>query len=406
MPRDAAALFAPYDPDACRVCGRCLHECPVMELPEADARREMEALRAGGDGEHVLSRCETCLACNLACPNGANPAALFRQRFDDYIRREGLPAWSPFFQPHESPNFRTTAVALMGKADRARIEAWKSVEPVEEFFYPGCNLTSMPSLLSPSILGDLPVRGGMEVCCGETLFRMGMSEHLRQNAARLDRWLARLGAKRMHLLCTAGVNMFRHVLPRYGLTARIEVVPYLPILLDRVRSGALPIARPLDLTVTLQESCYGKVMDEDYLAAPRELLAAAGVRVVEMPHCRERSYCCGIGAGFPPKSGYNPIRMILGARRVLSEARATGARAIATYCGGCWMTLSAMRPFAPTALPVYHVVELLRMAMGEKLDRPVWNLMAANLAGPIVHQFPKLLSRARVHKGPIPPGPW
>jgi Fe-S oxidoreductase len=406
MTRDPDALLGDYDKDACRVCGRCLRECPVMELPEADARREMEELRAGRDGNHVLARCETCLACNLVCPNAANPAALFRARFEDAVRRDGLPAWSPYFQPHESPNYRGSAVAWMRAEDRARLESWKSLEPVEEFFYPGCNLSSMPSLLSPSILGDLPIRGGMEVCCGETLFRMGMLDRLRENTARLDAWLARLGAKRMYLLCTAGVTMFRHVLPRYGLASRIEVVPYLPILRERVRAGVIRLPRSLDMNVTLQESCYGKVMGDDYMDAPREILAAAGVRVVEMAHRRERSRCCGIGGGFPPKSGYDPARMILAARRVLADARATGASAIATYCGGCWMMLSAMRPFLPTTMPVYHVVELLRMAMGETLDRPVWRLMAANLVGPIVHQFPKRLSRRRVRKAPIPVGPW
>jgi Fe-S oxidoreductase len=246
----------------------------------------------------------------------------------------------------------------------------------------------------------------MEVCCGETLFRMGMTDRLRENAARLDRWLARLGARRMFLLCTAGVTMFRHVLPKHGLTSRIEVVPYLPILRERVGSGAVPIVRPLGMTVALQESCYGKVMGDGYMDAPREILAAAGARVAEMDHRRERSLCCGIGGGFPPKSGYNPVRMILAARRVLADARATGATAIATYCGGCWMMLSAMRPFLPTTVPVYHVVELLRMAMGETPRRPVARLMAANLAGPIVHQFPKLVSRRRVRKAPIPEGPW
>ena len=400
--KNPADLFAPYDPDACVRCGRCLSECPVMGLDPKEAEWEIRELKGGGNGRHVLSRCETCFSCSVRCENGANPASLFQQRFYEYYTRRGHPAWSAYFQPYEPGNYRQQAIDLMGRRDRALVRSWKSTEPVEEFLYPGCNLTSVPWMLEGAILGDLPVRGGMHVCCGETLFRMGMFDHLKQNARRLDAWLDRLGAKRMYLLCTAGVNMFTNVLPRYGLKSKVEIVPYLPILRDRIRSGAIEITKPLDLTVTLQESCYGKVLGPDYYAVPREILGAIGVRVVEMPHCKETSYCCGIGAGFPVKSGYNPVKMIAAARRVLGEAKRTGAGALATYCAGCWMMLSAMRVFSPTAMPVVHVVELLRRAMGETPRANVANRMLVNLTGPMIHQFPRLASGKRIFKDPIP----
>jgi Fe-S oxidoreductase len=177
-----------------------------------------------------------------------------------------------------------------------------------KILYPGCNLCNTAWLTRSRLLSGYDIRGGFHVCCGEPFYRTGMDDHLRRTARNLDRWLDTLGVKHMTVACTAGACLFRYVLPRYGLRHQMEVRP----LLSRVSStifsaGRHKVEKTLDLRVTVQESCYGKILGPAYMAKVRALLTMIGCTVVEMPHSHERSLCCGIGAGFAPDVGYHPL---------------------------------------------------------------------------------------------------
>ena len=39
--------------------------------------------------------------------------------------------------------------------------------------FAGCNLQIMPFMASPALLGDIPVFGREDLCCGEVYYRMG-----------------------------------------------------------------------------------------------------------------------------------------------------------------------------------------------------------------------------------------
>jgi len=137
---------------------------------------------------------------------------------------------------------------------------------------------------------------------------------------------------------------------------------------------------------------------------PRELLARLGVRVVEQPLHGDRALCCGIAGGFSPTSAFHPADVTRATLRALQEARRTGADAIATYCAGCLQMLPMGQLADPRSRqPVYHLLELLQMALGE----PVLGMgekrrrAATMLAGVTRHQGPALLSRRRIHLPPL-----
>ncbi|HEY5526330.1 MAG TPA: (Fe-S)-binding protein [Candidatus Anoxymicrobiaceae bacterium] len=390
----------PYLSDSCEQCGTCLTLCPVMRLEPAEAKREIANLREGRPSR-VLKECTTCLDCDFFCPNGCNPGELIINRFGEVVRERGLPERARFFMPHSPVNFRTFVLDGMTPREKEIVESWRDMSPADEVCYPGCNMIATPLLTQTSALDGLDIRGGLEFCCGEMYWRMGMFDKLEEVARKTQAYFDALGASKVTILCSAGYYMFTEVLPHFGADYKFEMVSYLEVLDRKLEAGELKIRKPLDMTVTIQESCYGKQFGHDYLALPRRILERAGAQVIEMGCSGECMLCCGIGAGFSPYSAYNPLRLVPYTVKVMREAGRTGADAIVTYCSGCLQMFSTGKLVYPFGPPVYHVLELLGMALGETPEKWHGRFARRMLAGTLLKQGPALLSPRRFKSSEI-----
>lgn len=383
----------PFLEESCEGCGICLSKCPVLQLPEKKAREEIKKLRQGLHSI-VLEKCTSCLDCDFFCPNNCNPGELILNRWSEIVKKRGLPERARYFLPHSVPNFRTYILERMSPLEKSLVRSWSDMTPAEEVCYPGCNVITTPTLTQTRALKGLDIRGSLEYCCGEMYFRMGLFDQLRQVAGKTQKYFEALGAKKVTILCTAGYYIFTEVLPYFGADYSFEMQPYLKTILKGLDSGALQIKHPLNMKITVQESCYGKQFGREYLDLPREILSRAGAEIVEMENNSECMLCCGIGSGFSPYSAYNPLRLTTSTIKVLRAAKRTGADAVATYCSGCLQMFSTGAVVYRTALPVYHLLELLGMALGEDigLNEGTGRRM---LAGTLRNQTPALLSRRR-----------
>jgi Fe-S oxidoreductase len=389
------------------MCGECLHRCPVMALPLEKAKIEWERLVAG-ERTATLRRCTSCMACNLYCPEDCRPANLIMDRWRTAYLQDGLPARAAHFLPHARPNFRTGILAQMPRDERETAARWRRDEPASEFLYPGCNLTTTPYLTFSRLFDGLEIRGGLDYCCGEMLFRMGLHESVEQVARRLTHWFRRLGAERVYLVCTAGLNMMRNVLPQFGAGFDgIEFLPFYELVLERLASGDIGPVQPLELSVTVQDSCHTRILEPDFADVPRRLLDTIGVQVHEAPHSREDQLCCGIGAGFSHASAYNPFELLLSARTTSRDHRRVHADATCVYCSGCLEMVSVARYADPSRRPVMHLLELVQLAIGESPRRRQGQLAFQFLLGTVSRQFPRLLSRDRfwLPELPVEPDP-
>ncbi|MBN2580027.1 MAG: (Fe-S)-binding protein [Pirellulales bacterium] len=116
-----------------------------------------------------------------------------------------------------------------------------------------------------------------------------------------------------------------------GAIAGRPVVHYTELLDELLQRGTLRPARRLDVTITYHDPCYLGRFNGVY-DAPRRVLTALGVRLVEMPRCRENSFCCGAGGGRIWMKDTPGIEERPAENRVKEALRLPGVRCLAVAC--------------------------------------------------------------------------
>jgi len=296
------------------------------------------------------------------------------------------------------------------KQTKELVKQWAEESPLngDTLTYPGCNIITYAELTQTSMFKDLEIRGRLEYCCGETLYRTGYRDELFQVTKRLNGWFNRLKPKNLLVLCTAGTNVFKNVLPHYGLTYKFDSIKsYIQYIWEKIESGDIQIKKQLDMTVTIQESCYAKMFGDEYMDLPRKILEKIGVKVKEIAACRENMRCCGIGGGFSVDSAYNPMSLISSGFRNLREYKKAKVDAVCVYCAGCLATLGTVKRLYMRKMRVFHIIELLQMAIGEKpMSRKTKRKRAKHFFwGIMKKQMPKALSKKTFKIADIPEDP-
>ena len=389
-----------YDMHACRECGACLAACPYVNMSAGRARREMRRLRRGAHSI-LLERCVGCATCDAVCPTGNRPYSLIRMRWFERFQQRGLPRRARFLMPHSTPNFRT--VIRLDPGERAYVNSIARPAKGPRVLYAGCNALLLPQQLRSGLFSGLEVMGAFEYCCGEMYYRMGMFDHARQCALRLQKLFRDMAVREMYFVCSACYNMLANVYPReFGVHLDFEKHFADDWVRARLRDSDVKIRRPLDRKITLHDSCHAKLMGGTLWESTRELARDIGGEVVECEHTRETSLCCGVAAGCSRQS---PLDIVAAAARRLWEFDRSGAAVASPYCNGCFLTLEAVRQALRTRVPVRPLWDLASQAVGEALPQhPLRDRPNQMLQG-ILMRFPLIMLSAtgRYRPGPIQP---
>ena len=322
------AMIHPDTIWACTTCRACVEECP-MTIEHVDAMVELRRFQAlelgavpGKAGEALVALHET---------DTSSERDLAR-RFD----------WAA--------DLGLAHVKDRGHAD---VLLWVGESGYE--LRSQRTLRALVRLLHRAGL-TVAMLGADERDSGDSARRLG-DEATFQRLARANITVLERYRRRFDRIVTADPHSFhclKNEYPAFG--GSFEVQHHTQALAELVTVGALPLTPLAREQVTYHDPCYlGRYNGE--IAAPRVLLEAIGLELVEMEHSGLRSFCCGGGGGAP-------LTDIPGERRIpdlrMAQARATGAARVAVACPNCTAMLEGVVGPKPA---VVDVAELLWQAV-------------------------------------------
>jgi len=368
----------------------CLQWCPVLDVTGDETLTTPEKIRIYGElvrSQHglgaklfgrpeiapevlekltqALFSCTTCGRCGEVCSVGINTQRLWPamrakmvelgvgpiggQREMAHIVAE---KHNPYDQPHDQRFAWLPAGVTIADAKRAEIG-----------YFTGC---SGAYTAQPMVAGALKMMHALDIdftifdneyCCGFPLFVTGdlklMEELIHHN---VDGFAAR-GVKHLAVSCPCCMFMLQnHWQYFYGAPLPFDIIHITQLVKPYVDAGKVRPTKRLDATITYHDPCYlsrgTRVIDE-----PRAVLAQIpGARIVEMPHSRELSRCCGAGGGI--RRAYPEISIQM-ARGLMREAESVGAEILVIDCPACYERLHLALQGWDSHLKVMDLMQLV-----------------------------------------------
>ena len=358
------------DMTSCTECGRCQSQCPawhtdkplspkllIMAMRDHAFAKVVENEALVGElapiSLDVLWSCTTCGACVNECPVDIEHIdhIVNMRRFQVLVESEFPSELSGTFRNLESAGNpwganRSDREGWIAECDfPIRVVEGQLPDDVEYLFWVGCagayedrakkTTKAVAELLYMSGV-TFAVLGKKETCTGDPARRAG-NEFLYQIlakenietfeevfAGRTDK-----GTKKIVVTCPHCFTTIGRDYAQSGF--ELEMIHHTQLLNKLVREGKLIPINKSEKKLTYHDPCYLGRHNQIY-EAPRELLEATGVKVIEMPRNRERSFCCGGGGGRMWMEENLGTRINL--NRV-DEAIATGAEEVAVACPFC-----------------------------------------------------------------------
>jgi Fe-S oxidoreductase len=220
-------------------------------------------------------------------------------------------------------------------------------ETPEVLFWVGCagsfdqraqKITKAFATILDKVEIKFAILGKEEMCTGDPARRAGNEFMFQMMAYQNIQVLNGYGIKKIVTACPHCFNILKNEYPELGGT--YEVIHHATFLQQLIDEGRIKMTEGgifKGKKITYHDSCYLGRANNIY-EAPRKVLEALDVELVEMKRCRSNGLCCGAGGAQMFKEEEPGDRRVNDERT--KEAIGTGATIIAANCPFCMTMLT------------------------------------------------------------------
>jgi len=220
-------------------------------------------------------------------------------------------------------------------------------ETPEVLFWVGCagsfdqraqRITKAFAQILDKVGVQFAILGKEEMCTGDPARRAGNEFLFQMMAYNNIQTMNGYGVKKIVTACPHCFNVLKNEYPELG--GNYEVIHHTSFLQQLINDGRVRMKEGGSFKgkkITYHDSCYLGRGNGIY-EAPREVLQAMDVELVEMKRCKSNGLCCGAGGAQMFKEE-EPGALRVNVERA-EEAIATGANIIAANCPFCTTMLS------------------------------------------------------------------
>ena len=363
----------------CTRCGFCIPNCPIylVERKESSTPRGRNAitravieerLEWSPETQESVFTCLGCGACTAACfPKIKTKELVFRDR--ECLVGEGLypkiaDRVAQFLE--EGHN-----ISDDDNEDRGEWRDYLKDLPEHAFekdradviFFVGCVASFFPmaqkipvnmSRIMEKAEVDFTILAGEEWCCGFPLIGAGMPDKIKALMDHNLEKIEKVGAKSIVFTCPSCYHTWKHL-----YKPDVELYHASQMLNKMIKDQRIPL-KEIKAKVTYHDPCdLGR--NSGVFEEPREVLKAIpGIELVELPHNRQLSMCCGGGGNLEM---VNPDLAGKVAQMKIEEIQSTGADMVVSSCQQCLRTISTRARKQNVDLVVKDLTELVAEAM-------------------------------------------
>jgi heterodisulfide reductase subunit D len=332
----------------CLECGKCTSVCPISRREPAYSPRLTVERAIWGEGDELLTdvllwSCLTCQQCSTRCPSNVHYVEFIRdlRALARGMGEEGLcthgEAIQTWMRMMTSPELKQNRLEWLDEDLRFSSDS-------DTVYFVGClpyydvlfnKIGAQGVEIARSAvrvlnhLGIEPIILEDERCCGHDLLWEGDVANFRKLAELNISMLRETGAKRIVTACPECARTLKVDYPAYVGDLGMEVIHIAELLAQKVRDGEFRIPDSESRITTYHDPCrLGRHLG--IYDAPRQVIEALGLELVEMEHSGKNALCCGTSCW----TNCGAINKQIQVDR-LREARATGAELLVTACAKC-----------------------------------------------------------------------